>query len=299
MLTGHFEVGKDDHPVGLTYEEIDFMVQTILSKDTSPLSLNFRILPDLSALKQDTHNLQPLKKDGFWIYRKLYNLTCYNSLKYRGSGSTLKYDNYITGSKLWCISAMYGYEISEAESIPDSNKPFIRKGRHVYYRTEQPGKKYELKYIDIEDSSNRLDDFLSFYSQLNVELSKAKTWIDHKFDFDVTCDCGHNGKIDHFRLLNKLNRVHEIISLKPQLRCNSCGDNSSVTLMPLYGEHTPKELFHKTAFVEFEKKIRKFSHYSRNTELSNMYNSLGGDGESPIYLSDGAFLSPNGEISED
>lgn len=275
------------------------MVKTISFKDTSPLSLDFRILPDLSGLKQDTRNLQPIKKDGFWIYRKIYSLTCYASLKFRGSGSTLKYDNYITGSPLWSISAKYGYEILEAEAIPDSNKPFSHKGRSVYYRTEQPGKQYELKYVDIEDRSDSLDKFLSFYAALNAKYANVNTWIDEKLDIDATCGCGHAGKIDHSRLFNKIDNVDEINSLKSHLRCSSCGRNSSIRLIPLYGKHTPKELFHETAWVESKKKNRTFRQSFKNSELKDMYNSLGGDGESPVYLSDGAYLSPNGEISED
>lgn len=299
LLTGHFEVGKDDHPVGLTYEEIEFMVKTILHEDTSPLSLQFRILPDLSVLKQDTRMLQPFKKDGVWYYAVLYSLTCYASLKYRGSGSTAKYDNYTAGSRLWSISAKYGYEISEVEAIQNSNKPFHHKGRSVYYRTEQPGKEYKLEYVDVEDFSNSLEKFLYFYAELNDIFSQVSTWIDQKLDAMARCKCGHNGKIDYFKFLNKLKKIDALSSLKSHLKCTLCGGNSTVMTIPLYSEYTPRELIHNTAWINLERSRREIGPVVRNSELEEMYDTLGGDGDNAVYLSDGAYLSPNGEISED
>lgn len=275
------------------------MVKPILDDNTSPLDLQFRILPDLSALKQDTFQLQPFKRDGFWYYATLYSLTCYTSLKYRGRGQIGYHGNYTTGSPLWSISANFGYQIPEAEAIPNSNRPFRRNGQSVYYRTEQPGKKYEFQYVDIEDKFKNLPKFLGFFAELNTRFAQVSTWVDQRLDAKVICECGHAGKIDHSKLSNRLHKVDAMDSLKSYLICTSCKRSAAVTVMPLYGEYTPEEYIHNTAWAKSGTVRTEVPSVARNPDLEEMYNTLGGDGERAAYLSDGAYLSPNGEISED
>lgn len=265
----------------------------------SPLSLQFRILPDLSALKHDTRKLQPFKTNGDWYYAMIRSLSCYTSLTYPGYGSTIAYNSYSTGSPLWSIAAHYSYRIPEEEALPNSNRSFLRKGRPVYYRTEQPGKTYELEYIEIKDRDRNLEKFLKFFYDLNAKFAQVGTWIDQKLDAEVVCACGHKGRIDHVILSRLMPKLDKIDSLKSRLTCTSCQRSSVVAVMPMYSKYTSHKYFHKTAWVSSGRSRAKSLSRAEISELKEMYNALGGDGETAVYLSDGAYLSPTGEILED
>lgn len=297
----NFYVGKDELPIEcLTFEEIEYIMKQISNRHNSPLGLDFRIMPDQSAFRLTSQKMQPSKKEGIWYYSTLYKLTCYRSLKYQGYGSTLEYANYTTGGELWCISATYGYEIEEENAIPDSNKPFFYKGRQVYYRTEQPNKIYEMKYATIKDPSNLISSFLKFYFELKNGLTYADAWIDQKFSMEVKCKCGHERQIDSTMLVNWLKRTSMLNSVMSRLKCSSCGKKGAVNIFPLYSEHTPQRFIHKTALLPFKYRAKKQGRTAPfNSELKDMYGNVGGDGENPIYLSDGAYLSPDGKISGD
>jgi hypothetical protein len=297
-----FEVGKDDLPIdNLTFEEIDFIMKTIAYRDNSPLSLHFRIMENQSALKLITRDIQPFKKDGSWRYLKSYTLACYNSLKYQGYGNAFDSDKYIEGGQLWSISAAYGYEIDEKEAMPNSNKPFMHKNRYVYHRTEQPNKTYEMKHIIIEDQQRRIQAFLKFYFDLKKNLTHTNTWVDQKLDMIIRCECGHEGKLNYNALVGLLTKESNIDCLTSRFKCNSCAKKGAVKAFPIYSECTPKRFIHQTAWAPFsrhraKKRVRTAV---QNPELRDMYKNVGGDGENPAYLSDGAYLSPNGEVSED
>lgn len=299
MLTAKFRVGKDDLPLGLTFGDIESLVKPICDESESPLSLQFRILPDLSALKHDTRKLQPFKTNGDWYYAIIHSLSCYTSLTYRGYGSAIAYDNYSTGSPLWSISAHYSYRIPEAEAVPNSNRPFMRHGRSVYYRTEQPGKTYDLEYVEIKDSPRSLEKFLTIFAELNTRFAQVDTWVEQRLDAEAICECGHRGRIDHLSLSRLMSRLDTIASLKPYLTCTSCKRSSVIAVMPLYSRSTPQKYIHKTAWTTSERRRTEPPPVARDSEGEEMYNALGGDGETAVYLSDGAYLSPTGEIFED
>jgi hypothetical protein len=269
-----FDVGKDDISVlNLTYVDIDFIMCVIGSISESPLSINFRIMPDQSALR--------LSFDGFTsggCKYVSYTLGCYESIKYCGYGSTVAYANYWNVRQKWSISDVRVYELCESGPI---------------------SLQYQKRFVRVEDPRDSIPDFANFYLYLIESFNHAHTWISQKLAMFVKCECGHHGTISDDAVSTLLKKAASVDNVVSRLKCNSCGKKRIIDIIPVYSKNTLKKFTHKTAWVPFRKSVPRRSAVHRNPELERMYEDLGGNGTDPVYLGDGAYLSSSGEVSDD
>ncbi|MBJ6128558.1 hypothetical protein [Microvirga splendida] len=290
-----FYVETDDiTALKLSFWDIDQIMKSPHDSENSPLSLDFRVLPDLSVLKRTkrfgvARTLEALAKQSC-----VFDLSCYEYTRHRGSHfNSNTRSNYEFGPLLWSISATYietGY----------LNKGTISQVLDYLYLGQSQSGIFSMSYVTVNDPNDRLVEFANYYFKIREPLAQPQTWIDLKLGMRVKCPCDHVGFVNDKLVSSLLSKKMSLDDIESRLRCDECGLTGEMSVLPVYTERTPKSLLHRTGWVpcrEMPPTIKKPAR--RESELGSMYNALGGDGTSPVYLGDGAYLSSSGKVLDD
>ncbi|MPR06176.1 hypothetical protein [Microvirga tunisiensis] len=283
-----FEVEKDDISISnLSAFDIHNILIRTRGKD-SPESLWFRVMPDSNILYIQ-------QKD--WSYNDPeFAITCYRDIEYlRGI------KKYSGRGFRWSISAKYSTVRKDYSTIRnDLSLSYVHRVGALLLIN-----KMQCVKLSINERDNNLSEFSNYYLGVKENLKNTQTWISGKLEMRADCSCGHSGIVKNTVLSALFSRGLSIEDIKSRLKCDDCGSKEHLEIMSLYNENTPSEFRHEIYWPN-DKRPRSgsilesskiFSH--RNPELEGMYKNLGGDGEGPVYLGDGAYLSSSGEVFDD
>lgn len=282
-----YVVGRDDvSELGLSFEEIDriLMAAEWGDDENSPLSLDYRVLDDLSVLHLGR---------GRAGYRTLsIVLKCYQSARHLGVNYRNDASSYEYGPILWKISATYtqkdGYDKVDYAHVFD----YLYLGQpehHVFAMTE----------VLVTGPIDAIASFGAFYRQLQDKLTGTKAWMDLELDAVAECSCDHVGVIRSTTLRRLFRNGLSLDDLRSRLKCDQCGKKTSITMTPAYSERTPRNFRHRTMWVPPREKPVPRRDTTGNTGLRDIYDALGGDGSGSVYLGDGASISPGGRVFDD
>lgn len=154
-----------------------------------------------------------------------------------------------------------------------------------------------MKRLHVHVGVNDLDQSIQFYSTLFaaeptvIKQDYAKWMLDDpRVNFAISSGEHAAKGIEHLGI--QAENANELADAYGRLHLPD-------TQHAADSQYTPKECVHKTAWAKSGRQRAEVPPVTRNAELEELYKTLGGDSENAVYLSDGAYLSPNGEISDD
>ncbi|TCR63042.1 hypothetical protein [Bosea sp. BK604] len=282
-----YVVGQDDiSELNLSFGEVDQIVMSSEEHDeNSPFSLSYRVLEDLSVLNVERRAVG---------YKKLeFTLKCYASARHRGVNFKNDASGYELGPVLWSLCGKYevlsGYgDVDYAHGIE-----CLVLGNPEHLR-------FALTEVTAKGPIESLSRFGDFHRQLRSKFATPQAWVDYELDGRAECSCDHIGVVRSASLRRLFDQGLAVDDIKSHLKCVGCGSKSGFRIDPVYSERTPPNFRHRTMWVPpREKLVDKEEKRGGNSDLRDLYDTLGGDGTGSMYLGDGLSVSSSGSLYDD
>lgn len=137
--------------------------------------------------------------------------------------------------------------------------------------------------------------FAAEFKRLEHGISNLNHWVTGGLKAAIACRCGNISVLKFANVVSK--KTNNLFDLKRRLRCRACGEMGYAEILPIYAD--PTEYHCGRTDKYFGKNKIHYDSFRQGDEEIGLYDVLGGDGISSVYVGDGNQIGPDGEFNSD
>ena len=157
-----------------------------------------------------------------------------------------------------------------------------------------------VRVISCEDKRKFMTDIEAAVHQFGAMKSQIMTldrWDEKGLEVVIKCQCGNTYKASTIEFSSR-KLPPDIFDIENSLRCSRCNEKGQAALIPTY--RFREGFFSPAQSAYYSRKRMDLGQLGPSSyNPIELYDALGGSGVSDVYLADGTFISPSGDLVED
>lgn len=149
-----------------------------------------------------------------------------------------------------------------------------------------------------EGFESDIESMIANFSRMRRHIRHLSSWNRSGFRPYIWCPCGHGVEKSVENLDSGNKYKSDIFAIEQHLHCSKCNEKGKAKLVPLIriqdGYYSPTQIGYYTEGKKLHVKVSG----AESDNLSDIYEAIGGDGCSEVYLSDGLHISPRGHLRD-